>query len=120
MPAVGHIAEASVAQPLSPPEARRAVLAGRGTQFDPAVVDAFASLFSVSPPKPTVPTLQLRTAELRVGHVLVRDFVSPEGVLLLSAGQCLGEDLIERIRAFERKHDLALLLDVQVPQETGR
>ncbi len=107
-------------QSLSPPEARRAVLAGRGTQFDPAVVDAFASLFSATPPKPTVPTRQLRTAELRVGHVLVRDFVSPEGVLLLSAGQRLGEDLIERIRTFERKHELTLLLDVQVPQEAGR
>lgn len=107
-------------QALSPPDARRAVLAGRGSQFDPAVVDAFASLFSATPPKPAAPTLQLRTAELRVGQVLVRDFVSPEGVLLLSSGQRLGEDLIERMRAFERKHDLTLLLDVQLPQEAGR
>ncbi|TGH92287.1 HD-GYP domain-containing protein, partial [Escherichia coli] len=39
-------------QALSPLDARRAVLAGRGSLFDPGVVDAFASLFSTAPPKP--------------------------------------------------------------------
>ena len=73
-------------QALSPRDARRTVLAGRGSQFDPAVVDAFASLFSAAPPKPPAPTLRLRTADLRAGQTLAQDFVSPEGVLLLSAG----------------------------------
>lgn len=104
-------------QALSSLDARHTVLAGRGTQFDPAVVDAFASLFSVAPPKPAVATLRLRTAELRAGQTLAKDFVSPEGVLLLSAGQRLTDDLIGRICAFERKHGLALTLAVQVPQE---
>ncbi|MBX9872350.1 MAG: response regulator [Burkholderiaceae bacterium] len=104
-------------QALSPLEARRAVLAGRGTQFDPAVVDAFASLFSTAPPKPAAPVLRLPTAELRPGHTLTQDFVSPEGVLLLSVGQRLTDDLIERIRAFETKHGLTLKLAVQLPKE---
>lgn len=104
-------------QSLSPLDARHAVIAGRGSQFDPGVVDAFVSLFSAAPPKPPAPTLRLRTAELRVGHILTRDFVSPEGVLLLSAGQRLNDDLIGRICAFERKHGLTLTLAVQVPQE---
>lgn len=110
-------------QALSPLEARRTVIAGRGSQFDPAVVDAFASLFSPPPStKPTKPTLRLRlrTADLRAGHILRQDFVSPEGVLLLSAGQRLNDDLIERIRAFERRHDLALTLAVELPLETAR
>lgn len=107
-------------QALSPPDARRAVLAGRGSQFDPAVVDAFASLFSVAPPEPVVPTLQLRTADLRAGQILVRDFISPEGVLLLSAGQRLTEDLIGRILAFERKHGLALRFAVELAQEASK
>jgi hypothetical protein len=93
------------------------VLAGRGTQFDPAVVDAFASLFSTAPPKPAAPVLRLPTAELRPGHTLTQDFVSPEGVLLLSVGQRLTDDLIERIRAFETKHGLTLKLAVQLPKE---
>jgi response regulator RpfG family c-di-GMP phosphodiesterase len=104
-------------QALSPLDARRAVLAGRGSQFDPTVVDAFASLFSAAPPKPPAPTLRLRTAELRAGQTLAQDFMSPEGVLLLSAGLRLNDDLIGRICAFERKHGLALTLAVQVPQE---
>ncbi len=105
---------------LSPLDARSTVLAGRGTQFDPTVVDAFAGLFSSASPKPAAPSLCLRTAELRSGHILSRDFVSPEGVLLLSAGQRLDDDLISRICAFERKHDLTLALAVDWPQETSR
>jgi len=107
-------------QALSPLDARNAVVAGRGSQFDPAVVDAFVSLFSTAPARPKPAMLRLRSAELRVGHALAKDFMSPEGVLLLSAGQRLSDDLIERIRAFERKHGLNLLLSVQAPQEAGR
>ena len=107
-------------QALSPLDARGTVLAGRGSQFDPIVVDAFASLFSTAPPKPTVPMLCLRTAELRAGQTLSQDFVSPEGVLLLSAGQRLDNDLIGRICAFERKLGRALMLAVQWPQESLR
>lgn len=104
-------------QALSPLEARRAVLAGRGSRFDPDVVDAFAGLFATAPPKPSMQTLRLPTADLRPGHTLTQDFVSPEGVLLLSVGQRLTEDLIGRIRAFELKHGLTPVLAVQLPQE---
>lgn len=106
-------------QALSPLEARRAVLAGRGSRFDPSVVDAFVDLFAAATPKPTVATLRLPTAELRPGHTLTQDFVSPEGVLLLSIGQRLTEDLIGRIRAFELKHGLSLTLAVQLLQEVN-
>lgn len=105
---------------LSPLDARRAVLAGRGGPFDPNVVDAFASLFSNVLPRPEQPALRLRTADLCTGHTLAQDFVSPEGVLLLSAGQRLNDDLIGRILAFERKHRLALTLAVQPTGDAGR
>ena len=93
------------------------MLAGRGSRFDTDVVDAFEGLFATAPPKPSVKTLRLPTADLRPGHTLTQDFVSPEGVLLLSVGQRLTEDLIGRIRAFELKHGLTLVLAVQLPQE---
>ncbi|MGV8822898.1 HD domain-containing phosphohydrolase [Methylibium petroleiphilum] len=105
---------------LSPLDARRTVLAARGSQFDPSVVDAFAGLFPAAPPKPAVTTLRLRTADLRAGQTLAQDFVSLEGVLLLSAGQRLNDDLIGRICAFERKHGLALTLGVHASQGAGR
>jgi response regulator RpfG family c-di-GMP phosphodiesterase len=107
-------------QALRTPEALRAVLAGRGSQFDPTVVDVFESLFAAAPTRPAVATLRLRPAELRAGQTLAQDFVSPEGVLLLSAGQRLNDDLIGRIGTFERKHGLALTLAVQWPQEASR
>jgi response regulator RpfG family c-di-GMP phosphodiesterase len=105
---------------LSPLEARQVVVAGRGSQFDPNVVDALASLYSAAPPKPAVAMPAVRTAELRAGQILAQHFVSPEGVLLLSAGHELNNDLIGRIRNFERKHGLALTLAVQMPQESSR
>ena len=107
-------------QALSTQGARHAVLAGRGSQFDPAVVDAFESLYAAAPPKPTTATVGLRTEELRAGHTLAQNFMSAEGVLLLSAGHELNDDLIERIRSFERKHGLALTLPVHVTQEASR
>ena len=107
-------------QALSTQGARHAVLAGRGSQFDPAVVDAFESLYAAAPPKPTAATVGLRTEELRAGHTLAQNFMSAEGVLLLSAGHELNDDLIERIRSFERKHGLALTLAVHVTQEASR
>jgi response regulator RpfG family c-di-GMP phosphodiesterase len=101
---------------LSPPEACHAVLAGRGSQFDPAVVDVFVGLFAAEPVEPASPTQRLPTADLRAGHVLAQDFVSPEGVLLLSAGHRLNDELIGRIDAFARRHGLPLTFSVQSPQ----
>ena len=104
-------------QALSLLNARHAVIAGRGSRFDPDVISAFDSLFSVAPSTPVVPSLRLRTADLRAGQTLTEDFMSPEGVLLLSAGQRLNDSLIDRIRGFERRHDLTLMLSVQLPRE---
>lgn len=101
-------------------EARQVVQAGRGSRFDPAVVDAFDQLFSAAPARPARSTLRLGSSDLRAGLTLAQDFVSPEGVLLLSAGQKLTEDLIGRIRAFERKHGLAVTLTVHAPGEAER
>ena len=77
-----------------PAEACHAVLAGRGSQFDPAVVDAFVGLFSTPTACPAVAPMRLPAADLRAGHILAQDFVSPEGVLLLSAGHQLNDELI--------------------------
>ncbi|KQP18264.1 HD domain-containing phosphohydrolase [Pseudorhodoferax sp. Leaf267] len=105
---------------LDATEACHAVLAGRGSQFDPAVVDAFVGLFAAGPDEPASPTMRLPTADLRAGHVLAQDFVSPEGVLLLSAGHSLTDELIGRIDAFARRHGLPLTFAVQSPREAAQ
>jgi len=107
-------------QTLNPKDAREAVIAGRGSQFDPKVVDAFASLSAPAPPKATREMLALRPADLRTGQTLAQHFVSPEGVVLLSAGHELNDDLIRRIRKFEQKRGLVLTLAVRVAPVASR
>jgi response regulator RpfG family c-di-GMP phosphodiesterase len=111
--ATGHID----GQPRCQLDASNAVIGGRSTRFDPTVIDAFASLISVALPSTSSPSLRLRTADLRTGQTLTEDLMSPEGVLLLSAGHRLNNDLIDRIRAFERKNGAAVTLCVQLPNE---
>lgn len=109
----GHL----ITECLSPNEARTMIGRGRGTQFDPVVVDAFLSLFA----KPTAPPphrpLRLRTNELRSGMVLASDFLSAEGVLLLAADHVLTDELIARIKAFERREGRPILLAIRPAQE---
>lgn len=109
----GHL----ITECLSPSEARTMVGRGRGTQFDPVVVDAFLSLFA----KPEAPTphrpLRLRTNELKPGMVLAADFLSVEGVLLLAAEHVLTDELIARIKVFERRGGKPILMNIRPAQE---
>lgn len=107
---------------LTPLEARRVICDGRGGPFDATVVEAFESLFAGNAMESTASTLpaatrQLRTPDLRAGQILTQDFVSPEGVLMLSAGQRLNNALIERMRGYERVQGLTLTLAVRSPQD---
>jgi hypothetical protein len=45
--------------------------------------------------------------------VLAKELVSREGVVLLTAGHPLSADLIERIRAYERRDGLNLVLMIK-------
>ena len=102
-----------VSSPLSSSEARTLLTRGKGTQFDPAVVDAFLNLFAKPSPPPPHRPLKLRTDELKPGMVLAHDFLSPEGVLLLAAEHVLTAELIARIRAFERRSGQSLLIAIK-------
>lgn len=105
----GHVISGN----LNPAEASAMIRRGRGTQFDPAVADAFLALFS-QPPAPTVQRpLELQTDALQPGMVLALDFQSAEGVLLLAADHVLTEPLIARIRQFERRTRRPLMLAVK-------
>jgi response regulator RpfG family c-di-GMP phosphodiesterase len=103
----GHL----VSERLTPTEARTVMERGRGSQFDPDVMDAFSTLFA-----PTVTMAEQQTAvllrpeELEAGMVMARDFLSPQGVLLLASEHVLTEDLIGRIRLFEKRSGRPILL----------
>lgn len=109
----GHL----ISESLSPHEARTMIGRGRGTQFDPLVIDAFLTLFAKPPPPATHRPLKLRTDELKPGMTLATDFLSAEGVLLLAAEHVLTDELIARIKAFERRGGQPILLSIKHPAE---
>lgn len=90
---------------LTVAQARLFMREGRGSQFDPEVLDVF--LHITEPQKPDRPRrpadLKLTTAALEPDMVLSRDLVAPNGVLMLSANHRLTPSLISRMREFERR-----------------
>jgi response regulator RpfG family c-di-GMP phosphodiesterase len=111
----GHLG----AESLSGEQARTLLARGRGTQFDPEVLDTFMTLFPKAP-RPPAPPLMLDTLHLRPGMLLARDFMSDEGVLLLAAEQVLTADLIARIHAFEKRIGRHLVLAIKRPELVRR
>lgn len=85
---------------LSPEEARKLVVDGRGKRYDPQVVDAFLQITG-RVEKEHVNELALTTVELKPGMALARDLVSRGGALLLAADYLLDAGLIRQIQDFE-------------------
>lgn len=104
----GHL----VQPPLSREEARFMVQRGRGTQFDPAVLDAFIAMTEPRAAAGPV-TRALRIEQLEGGMVLARDLFSGGGMLMLTAGHVLTPALIQRIREFELREKSQLVAHVQ-------
>jgi len=91
-------------------EARTLIARGRGTRFDAETVDIFLQLCVGAAQADRPPPRSLAPAQLSAGMVLARDLVSAEGVVLLTAGQRLTEDLIQRIRRHEARGDQSVVL----------
>jgi response regulator RpfG family c-di-GMP phosphodiesterase len=104
----GHLIES----PLTPQEARSMIRHGRGTQFDPEVVDVF---LHITEPvrRPLHPEVLLNSQMLEPAMVLARDLVSPSGALMLSAGHVLTAALIQRIREFDQRTGGKLVIHVR-------
>jgi len=109
----GHI----IASGLSAAEAATFVQCGRGNQFHPDVVDAFVQVLADMAPRPEAKPARTRTDQLAPGMVLASELRSPEGVMLLAADQPLTADLIRRIRRYEQRDGLTLILLIK-PVET--
>jgi response regulator RpfG family c-di-GMP phosphodiesterase len=103
----GHLAGAA----MSAEEARMLLRRGRGQQFDPEVLDVFLHITEPNQPKKGEP-LRVSAQGLEPDMVLARDLMSPQGALLLAAGQRLTQPLVERIRNFERREGVLIELHV--------
>lgn len=93
-------------------QARALIRHGRGTQFDPEVVDVF--LHITEPQRPQAQAaVRLTTAQLLPGMVLASELLSSQGLLMLTRGQILTRDLITRIREFESRDGGQLVLQIR-------
>ncbi|HEU4621258.1 MAG TPA: HD domain-containing phosphohydrolase [Burkholderiaceae bacterium] len=88
---------------------------GRGTRYDPAVVDALLALAHQADDPDTVH--HLSPAELKPGMVLAHDLVSNDGVLLLAMDQVLDDTIIRCVRDYQRAERVKLVLHVMIPRE---
>lgn len=94
-------------------DARMLLTRGRGSQFDPAVLEAFLEVVRPQARPAAAPPRAVPVEQLRAGMVLAAELRSPEGVLLLAADQVLAEGVITRLRALARRDGLALVLQVR-------
>ena len=87
---------------LSAAQARILMREGRGSQFDPEVLDVFLHISEPGQAKRPL-DLKVSSAALEPEMILSRDVVAPTGLLMLSAGHRLTPSLIARVRDFEQR-----------------
>jgi len=109
----GHLAAGG----LKPAQVRTLMMHGRGSQFDPEVLDVFLHINQPSAPQPPAPIV-VTTAGLQPGMVLAADLISREGAVLLATDHVLTADTIRRIRLYEEREGLVLELRVRPPRRT--
>lgn len=93
-----------MARKMWPDEARTAIVYGRGSRYDPQVVDAFVHVLDgdAAVVEEQRAAVRLTTNQLKPGLTLARDLVTADGALLLAVNHVLDERLVHQIIEFER------------------
>lgn len=102
---------------LSTSEARSMIARGRGTQFNPEVVDVFLQVTLNAAPVAEAPAIMLKTTELMPGMVMARDLKTHDGIVLLSAEHVLTEKLIRLLQQRESRDDIEMVLPIKPRQK---
>lgn len=99
---------------LWPDEARAAIVHGRGSRYDPTVVDVFLQVLEGAGSSSVVhrPSQLVGAEDLQVGAILAHDLMSPDGALLLSAGHVLDARLIAQIIEFNGTLATPLIISI--------
>jgi response regulator RpfG family c-di-GMP phosphodiesterase len=97
---------------MSRAQAREHIFAGRGSRYDPAVVNALIESLD-NAGIPGVAERALTTAELQPGMVLTRDLLV-DGILLLSKDSVLNAPLIEQLRKYETREARKITVSVRM------
>jgi response regulator RpfG family c-di-GMP phosphodiesterase len=105
---------------LRPDEAKDFVTRGHGKRYDPQVVKVFNEVISGTeePVPESAQELMLPAADLRPGMAVVRDVVTRDGFLLLSADHVLDERLIMQILDFELSSGVRLSYCIRMERRT--
>jgi response regulator RpfG family c-di-GMP phosphodiesterase len=93
-------------------EARVLMQQDQGSQFDPEVLQIFLQITQTQR-RPEKSDHIVSSDELLPLMVLASDLISPQGVLLLTAGHRLTDSLIRRIRTFEHRAQQPFRVHVQ-------
>ena len=97
--------------PMKEEDARAYIRDSRGTRYDPQVVEAFfAALGAVIADEGGV---LVQAAGLKAGMVLARDVSTSEGIMLLSKGYVLTDDIIGQIYGYEKTDSTPLQIYVK-------
>lgn len=97
--------------PLSPEQARTVLRRGSGRQFDPEVLSVFLRSVEAEAER-SLASVVIDARDLRPGMRLSKDLISKDGILLLSAGHELNDELIRRVRQYALRAGVELPVSV--------
>jgi putative two-component system response regulator len=97
--------------PLSAKQSCQYLLDGRGSRYDPVVVDALEPILSAEG-KFEIDELLVAVKHLHDGMMLTRDVLHPNGFVLLSHGAVLSHRLIDQLVAVEMQTGIPLKVHV--------
>ena len=98
---------------LSASDAKSMISRGRGTQFNPEVVDVFLQVVQNASPVLEIPTVMLKTKDLLPGMAMAKDLVTHDGIILLAADHVLTEKLIRLLRQRESRDQIEMVLPIK-------
>lgn len=87
--------------PMKEPDARAYIRDARGTRYDPQVVEAFMAALGVMIAADEG-GVHVQATGLKAGMVLAREVTTSEGIMLLSKGYVLTDDIIGQIYGYEQ------------------
>jgi response regulator RpfG family c-di-GMP phosphodiesterase len=97
---------------LKPQEALAFLVENRGKRYDPAVVDAYSGLLSVTRGD-ELSELPTRPGSIKAGMILARDLVHRDGYLLLAKGHVMTAEVISQLTKLEGTEGIALTLYIR-------
>lgn len=104
--------------PMSPKQSFEYLIDGRGSRYDPMVVDAMEPILS-SQDKFEIEEIPVKPKHLIDGMTLTRELRHPDGFALLSKGTVLNRRLIDQLVAVDQQVGAKLIVFVQRESSKG-